>query len=534
MKKISLIIFVLFLITLSFSCSKKEDEQKPDSGHRSKNGIELLAEQAGIPNDIQLTGALEEGKSTFISGRKGNTFYFYKIEDKKIIVQHQETLPDTVRIEGINFKTSDMISNVVKIRNEIISAYIGNTKSVDGFWAKYFIFNNKTNSFKLIAEREVLNDLQKRYGFGYIVCKNIYGSPRRCFLYDNDWNLLGYMENSLTKNGVEYITLKGDRKVTLLKIQGDKVEQYIKELPFDNKDIEAELVYTNNKLVNIRFEKKGYSLIFVDGHFFEENETGSNHRTFNDITYITQKTERELLLYKIENSKIIKEYKVNIPESISIDKGFGETEYIKTNQLLWNIVKSNNNIFLMAFKENKDPYAQNRYYYLIYLFNQETLKKIDFKNRLLRIENIEIWGEFGFKIHTEIAINGRELSRYFFYDNNWELLYASETELKLENNLDSDDPSFSKYYFLLNSEEIIYFYRDSFSRINLKDNIKKWELSSNRVNSFNSFPKNTRLDNFSVSKNGNVWTFMQNYTLLNGEKGIKSIKINIETGEVVN
>ena len=517
MKKISLIIFVLFLITLSFSCSKKEDEQKPDSGHRSKNGIELLAEQAGIPNDIQLTGALEEGKSTFISGRKGNTFYFYKIEDKKIIVQHQETLPDTVRIEGINFKTSDMISNVVKIRNEIISAYIGNTKSVDGFWAKYFIFNNKTNSFKLIAEREVLNDLQKRYGFGYIVCENIYGSPRRCFLYDNDWNLLGYMENSLTKNGVEYITLKGDRKVTLLKIQGDKIEQYIKELPFDNKDIEAELVYTNNKLVNIRFEKKGYSLIFVDGHFFEENETGSNHRTFNDITYITKKKKNNLFLYKIQNSKIIEEYNVSVPDIISIDKGFGEIESVITEKLIWYIIQ-------------KDNY----YYPLIYVFDNRSLKKIDFKNKNLRIENVEKWGDFGFKVHTEIPINGRELSRYFFYDNNWQLLYASETEIELLNNLDSNYPSFSKYYFLLNSEEIIYFYRDSFSRINLKDNIKKWELSSNSVNSFNSFPKNTRLDNFSVSKNGNVWTFMQNYTLLNGEKGIKSIKINIETGEVVN
>ena len=142
------------------------------------------------------------------------------------------------------------------------------------------------------------------------------------FLYDNDWNLLGYMENSLTKNAVEYITLKGDRKVTLLKIQGNKIEQ----LPFDNKDVEAELMNTNDKLINIRFVQKGYSLIFVDGHLFEENETGSNHRTFTDITYITQKTERELLLYKIENSKIIKEYKVNIPESISIDKGFGETD----------------------------------------------------------------------------------------------------------------------------------------------------------------------------------------------------------------
>lgn len=531
MKKISLIIFVLFLITLSFSCSKKEDEQKPDSGHRSKNGIELLAEQAGIPNDIQLTGALEEGKSTFISGRKGNTFYFYKIEDKKIIVQHQETLPDTVRIEGINFKTSDMISNVVKIRNEIISAYIGNTKSVDGFWAKYFIFNNKTNSFKLIAEREVLNDLQKRYGFGYIVCKNIYGSPRRCFLYDNDWNLLGYMENSLTKNGVEYITLKGDRKVTLLKIQGDKVEQYIKELPFDNKDIEAELMNTNDKLINIRFEKKGYSLIFVDGHFFEENETGSNHRTFNDITYITQKKKNNLFLYKIQNSKIIEEYNVSVPDIISIDKGFGEIESVITEKLIWYIIQKDNYIFLISIRNASNNYD---YYPLIYIFDNRSLKKIDFKNKNLRIENVEKWGDFGFKVHTEIPINGRELSRYFFYDNNWQLLYASETEIELLNNLDSNYPSFSKYYFLLNSEEIIYFYRDSFSRINLKDNIKKWELSSNRVNSFNSFPKNTRLDNFSVSKNGNVWTFMQNYTLLNGEKGIKSIKINIETGEVVN
>ena len=531
MKKISLIIFVLFLITLSFSCSKKEDEQKPDSGHRSKNGIELLAEQAGIPNDIQLTGALEQGKSTFISGRKGNTFYFYKIEDRKIIVQHQEAIPNAVEIEGRTIEVSKVKSNIMKHKDGSIFAWIGDVNFPDGYYVKLFVFHD--NKFKEIEKKTLLFDIRKREGEGYLIRKErtLY---EKGFLYDNDWNLLGYMENSLTKNAVEYITLKGDRKVTLLKIQGNKIEQYIKELPFDNKDVEAELMNTNDKLINIRFVQKGYSLIFVDGHLFEENETGSNHRTFTDITYITQKTERELLLYKIENSKIIKEYKVNIPESISIDKGFGETEYIKTNQLLWNIVKSNNNIFLMAFKENKDPYAQNRYYYLIYLFNQETLKKIDFKNRLLRIENIEIWGEFGFKIHTEIAINGRELSRYFFYDNNWELLYASETELKLVNNLDSDDPSFSKYYFLLNSEEIIYFYRDSFSRINLKDNIKKWELSSNSVKSFNSFPKNTRLDNLSVSKNGKIWTFMQNYTLLNGVKGVKSIIINIETGEVVN
>ena len=57
--------------------------------------------------------------------------------------------------------------------------------------------------------------------------------------------------------------------------------------------------------------------------------------------------------------------------------------------------------------------------------------------------------------------------------------------------------------------------------------------SSNSVNSFNSFPKNTRLDNLSVSKNGKIWTFMQNYTLLNGVKGVKSIIINIETGKEV-
>ena len=532
MKRISLIIFVLFLITLSFSCSKKEDEQKPDSDHRTKNGIELLAEQAGIPNDIQLTGALEEGKSTFISGRKGNTFYFYKIEDKKIIVQHQESISNAVEIEGRTIQISKAKSNVVKHKDGSVFAWIGDVNFPDGYYVRLFVFHN--NKFKEIERETLLFNIRKREGEGYLIKKE-HISYERGFLYDNDWNFLGYMESTLTKNGIEYIALKGDRKVTLLKIQGNKIEQYTKELPFNNKDIEAELIITNDKLINIRFVEKDYSLIFVDGYFFEEDSLSLNHKTFDNITYISQKTERELLLYKIQDSKIIKEYKVNIPERISIDKGFGETEYIVTNKLLWNIIKSNNNnIFLMAFKENKDPYAQNRYYYLTYLLNQETLKKIDFKNRLLRIENIEIWGEFGFKLHTEIAINGRELSRYFFYDNNWELLYASETELKLVNNLDSDDPSFSKYYFLLNSEEIIYFYRDSFSRINLKDNIKKWELSSNSVGSFNSFPKNTRLDNLSVSKNGNIWTFMQNYTLLNGVKGVKSIKINIETGKEVN
>lgn len=528
MKKISLIIFVLFLITLSFSCSKKEDEQKPDSGHSSKNGIELLAEQAGIPNDIQLTGALEQGKSTFISGRKGNTFYFYKIEDRKIIVQHQEAIPNAVEIEGRTIEVSKVKSNIMKHKDGSIFAWIGDVNFPDGYYVKLFVFHD--NKFKEIEKKALLFDIRKREGEGYLIRKErtLY---EKGFLYDNDWNLLGYMENSLTKNAVEYITLKGDRKVTLLKIQGNKIEQYIKELPFDNKDVEAELMNTNDKLINIRFVQKGYSLIFVDGHLFEENETGSNHRTFNDITYITQKKKNNLFLYKIQNSKIIEEYNVSVPDIISIDKGFGEIESVITEKLIWYIIQKDNYIFLISIRNASNNYD---YYPLIYVFDNRSLKKIDFKNKNLRIENVEKWGDFGFKVHTEIPINGRELSRYFFYDNNWQLLYASETEIELLNNLDSNYPSFSKYYFLLNSEEIIYFYRDSFSRINLKDNIKKWELSSNSVNSFNSFPKNTRLDNFSVSKNGNVWTFMQNYTLLNGEKGIKSIKINIETGEVVN
>ena len=146
MKRIFLIIFVLFLITLSFSCSKKEDEQKPDSGHRSKDGIELLAEQAGISNDIQLTGALEEGKSTFISGRKGNTFFFYKIEDKKIIVQYQEAIPNAVEIEGRTIEISKVKSNIMKHRDGSIFAWIGDVNFPDGYYVKLFVFHD--NKFR--------------------------------------------------------------------------------------------------------------------------------------------------------------------------------------------------------------------------------------------------------------------------------------------------------------------------------------------------------------------------------------------------
>ena len=160
----------------------------------------------------------------------------------------------------------------MKHKDGSIFAWIGDVNFPDGYYVKLFVFHD--NKFKEIEKKTLLFDIRKREGEGYLIRKErtLY---EKGFLYDNDWNLLGYMENSLTKNAVEYITLKGDRKVTLLKIQGNKIEQYIKELPFDNKDVEAELMNTNDKLINIRFVQKGYSLIFVDGHLFEENETGS-------------------------------------------------------------------------------------------------------------------------------------------------------------------------------------------------------------------------------------------------------------------
>jgi hypothetical protein len=46
-------------------------------------------------------------------------------------------------------------------------------------------------------------------------------------------------------------------------------------------------------------------------------------------------------------------------------------------------------------------------------------------------------------------------------------------------------------------------------------------------------PSNARIDNRTINKNGNEWTITWNYTEYNGIKRTLSIKINIDTGEVL-
>lgn len=532
MKKIqsSLLLFLLLIIV---SCSKNEDNKESDNmNNPPKTEIEILGEKIGIPSDIKITSFIGDIQNpTFISAQKDRTFYFYKIDNKKITLQHEETLPETIEKEGTILKTSELVSKVVKIEREgIIAAYIGDERFIGyGSFVKYFVFSN--NSFKPIEINGYLSSLRKRDGFGYIITGE--NSSNKSLLYDNDWNLLGNIESSITKEDIEYIILKKDNDITLLKIQNNKIiRSYKKQLPLKNVSLEMESTPSN--LLKIKFRKDGTFLgdywIFIDKYFFEIDSV--NCREFGEVTYIIQKEGNGISMYKIKNGEIVDIYKRAIPEQITIDKGFGEAETFSTKDVSWSVITNNDHIFLVMMKNLSDDFS---YYPLVFILQNNSLKKVELKNRKVQIYDIEKWGDFGFKLQVIISLNNNDsINRYFFYNNNWDLLYESNTTNTIQNKKNYSYFDVDYKYSLINVEEIIYFYSTYIKRINLKENIEKWELNNMQVIEFIPTIKNARLDDFKVIKDGDIWTFIKSYTLLNGEKAEKSIKININTGKTVN
>lgn len=67
-----------------------------------------------------------------------------------------------------------------------------------------------------------------------------------------------------------------------------------------------------------------------------------------------------------------------------------------------------------------------------------------------------------------------------------------------------------------------------FRRLNLKTNETIWK---NEIFPLNNLPKNTRFDNYTITKANNEWTYNVNYTLFDGTKSSVRILLNIENGK---
>jgi len=93
-------------------------------------------------------------------------------------------------------------------------------------------------------------------------------------------------------------------------------------------------------------------------------------------------------------------------------------------------------------------------------------------------------------------------------------------------------------YSPISYEECIDFFHSSylngyfFQRINLKTGETIWEIrNKDGSGPFNYLPEKTRLDNYTITKSNNEWTYTVNYTLYNGQKGIAMIVLDIKSGQ---
>ena len=81
-----------------------------------------------------------------------------------------------------------------------------------------------------------------------------------------------------------------------------------------------------------------------------------------------------------------------------------------------------------------------------------------------------------------------------------------------------------------NQEAIGYNLRNCFfKRKNLKTNKTIW---SNDIKPFENLPLSARIDDKSLEKDNNIWTYSYFYTLIDGSKHSKVINIDIESGEL--
>ena len=185
--------------------------------------------------------------------------------------------------------------------------------------------------------------------------------------------------------------------------------------------------------------------IFIDKYFFEIDSI--NCREFGEITYIIQKEGNGISMYKIKNGEIVDIYKSAIPEQITIDKGFGETETFSTKDVFWSVITNNDHIFLVMVRNLRDDFS---YYPLVFILQNNSLKKVELKNRKVQIYDIEKWGDFGFKLQVRISVNNNDsIDRYFFYDNNWDLLYESNTTNTIQNKKNYSYFDVDYKYFLI-------------------------------------------------------------------------------------
>jgi len=236
-----------------------------------------------------------------------------------------------------------------------------------------------------------------------------------------------------------------------------------------------------------------------------------------DTNYIafSGHTENRLWIACFEKStkKKLLEWKDNklLQTEITIDMGYGESKKFDINKRSFTqnpYFNQNSMVFLLSMEGSAGRVSSN-----IYFLKNSQLQKIVTSYYLppnyIVFEKLHQWYN-----NSIIVKNG---SKYICYSETGEEIFSFE-----EHYLSSEKMDPINYYEGIKLSKVA-------RRINLKDNIVVWE---NTTSTIADLPDNVRIDNTTlVKKDNNIWTYAINYTLYDGKKGKKEIKLDINTGE---
>ena len=196
------------------------------------------------------------------------------IRNKKIIAQHQETLPEKVIIDGRNFNTEELKVNFYRDNEVQVGRIVaqqplvepqGFREDKDRYYHKKFVFSND-KIYEVSLEK--LYGISKEGDLGFFV--QIYSRTDRPRLaYNKEWQLLGKVagwgQSNYWKNDTFY-AIKNKNTLTLFRMNNKQVTaKYTYILPFSDEDV-VPIIEAREKF-EIFFEdnegnKKTYSLKF--------------------------------------------------------------------------------------------------------------------------------------------------------------------------------------------------------------------------------------------------------------------------------
>ncbi|GIM62233.1 hypothetical protein CAPN008_22830 [Capnocytophaga canis] len=581
------VIFLMFLVLGMVGCSKEENKTS-EPVEENLSETEVLKKEVGISKDIEINDFYYISEQIlFITGRKSNEFYLYKIENKKIKFQHKISLPNEEKfysISGteINVNTQNLsfffISKTDGADTFVIA--LGGEGVNTEFIPKYFVYNNNSVN-KIDTQTNIVKGIIKKdYGFLIKTNNHSYGN-NEYMLYNNKFeyqlNVISEANNFFKVDDTYFVvgTKDNDLKCIIVNKEGDILSSY-DNTNFNKKyyltnfqkidnGVFASFLDSNNKRISF------HNIVFYNGKIKEVNTSGNELKInelsikredkayiikqhYYDLIYdaewnylftknyynsfiengngiLADVVDNSLHIYKIENYNVSLIYKEVLPKTLNIDEGYGNNRIVEMKNYI-PYVRKKDDFIVIQMVDN----MQLRDSVFIYIYTNNVVKKISILNKIIQRSFLETdinFGDVGFLLPYNIQNTG--ITYYLMYDKNWNFSYEnSYRHFSLHQNNSS-----GYQYIPITENEVLLFSNGGTTsyiiRADLKNNTEMWTKYNVDASFFGQqLPNDTKYEKAKVVKNGDMWIVTIGYTLRSGKKGSGTVKININNGEIIN